>query len=313
VQTNTSTHTKRRIRRLLLDGDGKITDASSLSEPSYPYHPPSLLENTDTFTIHQRQKSKPSPPRRHPYSLQNPPSRGSPGTPTVRKLQPSQKERKENKVARIRSTRSPNYPEIGEKSWKLITEPQPKRLIPSPEAIPPQKTYHVPLKKREGERRLMERKRTLSKERQLSKTPEKKARLPSVSPQRPIGIRDPQNLLFSTTPKTGQTGECKPDGHEEDPSPKLVTVTITMPPTQVKLESKHSPIVPPSRYYHVQYGGWTFEMHAMKKQIESLELKLNQESLSKVARYGFKKQMEVEKAKLNREIRRLQTEATRNS
>jgi len=54
-------------------------------------------------------------------------------------------------------------------------------------------------------------------------------------------------------------------------------------------------------------------MHEMRKQVEALESKLNQSSLSKMARYGFKKQMEVEKAKLNREIRRLQTEATQRS
>jgi len=162
------------------------------------------------------------------------------------------------------------------------------------------KTHHSPLKAHERERRLLERKRTLSKERQASKTPEKKVRLPSSSPPRPFLGRD-----FKSDPLTLVR-------NEEEPSPKTITVTITLPPTKVNPKPKQGAFVSPIRYYHVQYGGWTFEMHAMKKQVEALESKLNQqEPLSDLARYGFKKQLKIEKAKLNREIRRLQTEAVR--
>jgi len=95
---------------------------------------------------------------------------------------------------------------------------------------------------------------------------------------------------------------------EEEPSPKTTAVIFTLPPAKVSSDAFQGSGAP-MRYYHVQYGGWTFEMHEMKKQIQTLESKLCKENLSKVARYGFKKQMEVEKAKLNREVRRLQTEA----
>jgi len=167
TQTNTSTLTKRRVRRLILDGEGKITDASSLSEPSYPYHPPSLLE-TDTFVIHQRQKSSPPDSRLTGRDILGCiPSK-------TKKIQSKSKERKEMKS-------SPNYRGTSrrrkmneQKKIPIQTSQQPPFRQPLSIIQTNTTIRSPPLRKHERERRLAEKKRALSKERQISNTPEKK-------------------------------------------------------------------------------------------------------------------------------------------